>query len=156
VKLRLLLVGKPKDREIGRLHDRYAERIERMGTGFETVWVPEVTPGGKFSDDHVMEREARSLRERLDGSGGGSVIALDRRGQMLSSPELAERLQRWASPRATFIIGGSLGLDPQLLAGVDWRWSLSALTLPHELTRVVVAEQLYRALTLIRGLPYHK
>lgn len=156
MKLRLLLVGKPKDPDAGRLYDRYAGRIEALGVSCDSGWVPEVRAGGRFTDEHVRQREARALTGKLEGSGGGTVIALDRRGRMMSSPELARRLEVWAATRATFVIGGPLGLDEQFLAGADDRWSLSALTLPHELARVLVAEQLYRALTLIRGFPYHK
>ncbi len=72
--------------------------------------------------------------------------------------DLARRLERWETdgrPLA-FLIGGSTGLDPDLVAKADARWSLGPLTLPHELARVVVAEQLYRAGTIRRGEPYHK
>jgi 23S rRNA (pseudouridine1915-N3)-methyltransferase len=127
-----------------------------LGVPCETTWVPEIRPGGRYSDAHVREREASLLRERLKEAGRGKVIALDRRGQDLTSRGLAERLEGWASPLATFVIGGPLGLDDQFLTEADWRWSLSALTLPHELARVVAAEQLYRAMTLLRRIPYHK
>jgi 23S rRNA (pseudouridine1915-N3)-methyltransferase len=72
--------------------------------------------------------------------------------------ELARRLEAWmrdARPVA-LAIGGSRGLDPALVAAASDRWSLGPLTLPHELARVVVAEQLYRATTILRGEPYHK
>lgn len=154
MRLRLLSVGRPRDAEASRLHDRYAERMRRLGLRYESLWVPEVQPSGKYSDDHVREREAGHLRERLDRPG--KVIALDRRGTMLDSESLSRRLPGWASPQGTLLLGGPLGLHPTLLDEVDERWSLSALTLPHELARVVVAEQVYRALTLIRGVPYHK
>ena len=156
MKLRLLIVGKPKDPESGRLYDRYAGRIEALGVRCESSWVPEVRAGGRFTDEHVRQREARALAAKLDRSGGGKVIALDRRGRMLSSPGLARKLEGWAATRATFVIGGPLGLDDHFLTDADDRWSLSALTLPHELARVLVTEQLYRALTLLRGFPYHK
>jgi 23S rRNA (pseudouridine1915-N3)-methyltransferase len=156
LRFRLLLVGKPRERQAGLLHDAYARRIERMGVGYETAWVAEVAAGGRFSEEHALEREARLLGERLGATERGSSIALDRRGRMLDSEELARRLERWAVPVATFIIGGPLGLHATVLERADSVWSLSPLTLPHELARVVVVEQLYRALTLQRGLPYHK
>lgn len=156
MKFRLLLVGKPRDRQAAQLHDDYAVRIERLGVGYETVWVPEVSPGGRFSEEHALEREARRLCERLGGKGEGTSVALDRRGRLLDSRGLARRIERWAVPRATFVIGGPLGLHDTVLERADAVWSLSPLTLPHELARVIVSEQLYRALTLLRGLPYHK
>ena len=86
----------------------------------------------------------------------GKVVALDRPGEMLDSVALSRRLPGWATPQGTLLLGGPLGLHRELLDEADERWSLSALPLPHELARVVVAEQIYRALTLLRGVPYHK
>jgi 23S rRNA (pseudouridine1915-N3)-methyltransferase len=154
LKLRILSVGKPREREITALHDMYARRIETLGIGYETAWVAEVKQGGRYSDEHVREREARSLTEQLPPKG--TVIALDRRGRQIDSVALAQRLESWASPLATLVIGGPLGLHDRFLKDADWRWSLSPLTFPHELARVLVAEQLYRAATILRGLPYHK
>jgi 23S rRNA (pseudouridine1915-N3)-methyltransferase len=156
VRIHLLSVGKPRDREFGLLHDRYARRIGRMGVAYTTGWVPEVAPGGRYSDDHVREREARSLRDALEAAEPGTLIALDRKGRIRDSRQLVRLLERWATPRATFVIGGPLGLHPDFAAEAQARWSLSALTFPHELARVLVVEQLYRALTIQRGVPYHK
>jgi 23S rRNA (pseudouridine1915-N3)-methyltransferase len=153
VKIRLLSVGRPRDPELVSLHDRYAERIRRFGVAYATKWVPEVRAGGSFSDEHVREREGRSLIDQL---GRGRPIALDRSGTMLDSEGLAKRLEGWATPEATLIVGGPLGLHGDVLARSRERWSLSRLTFPHELVRVLVAEQLYRALTLQRRIPYHK
>ena len=100
--------------------------------------------------------EAERLRRRIPARA--RVVALAREGEGWSSAELARRFGRWQEegrPLA-FVIGGSTGLDPAFLAGADARWSLGPLTLPHELARVVVAEQLYRAGTILRGEPYHK
>lgn len=154
MKLRLLVVGRPRDDSLLPLHDRYGERIRRLGVPFEACWIPDVRPAGPNDARAAREREGRRIRERLDPPG--RVIVLDPRGEMLSSEGLARRLERWAVPRGTFIVGGPTGLDPALGDQADARWSLSALTLPHELVRVIVAEQLYRAITLLRGIPYHK
>jgi 23S rRNA (pseudouridine1915-N3)-methyltransferase len=86
------------------------------------------------------------------------LVALDERGQALSSPELAAwlgRAQREAKDMA-LVVGGDEGLDPAVLARAALVLSLSRMTLPHRLARVVLAEQLYRAFTLLRGEPYHK
>ena len=101
------------------------------------------------------QEEAERLRQRLPD--GATVVALARGGSGWSSEDLAGRLDRWrveARPVA-FVIGGSRGLAPGLISGAAERWSLSPLTLPHELARVVVAEQLYRGMTILRGEPYH-
>ena len=100
--------------------------------------------------------EERRLLAQL--TAGSRLVALARQGAAWSSEELARRLQRWtldARP-VVLVIGGSHGLAPTLIARASERWSLGPLTLPHELARVVVAEQLYRACTILRGEPYHK
>ena len=86
------------------------------------------------------------------------VVALDERGRQRNSVEfsawLGQRLQ--AGRDLSFLVGGADGFDPAVLQRADERWSLSALTLPHALVRVVFAEQLYRAVTLLDGHPYHR
>ena len=154
MKIRVLCVGKPRERGMVELHDEYAERIRRLGVEYETSFAAEVRADGRYSDDHVRERESRALLEALDGKG--ALIALDRGGRALSSEELAGCLERWAMPRAQFLVGGPLGHHPGLLREAGHVWSLSSLTFPHELVRVILAEQLYRALTILRGMPYHK
>ncbi len=154
MKIRLLAVGKPRDAAAITLHDRYAERIRKLGVEYRTEFVPEIRAGGRYSDAHVREREGRLLTDKL--TDRGTTIALDRRGRSLSSESLSERLQGWSTPVASFVIGGPLGLSDEFRDRADVSWSLSELTLPHELARVLLAEQLYRALTLLRGIPYHK
>jgi len=154
VRIRLLAVGKPRDAEAVALHDRYAERIRKLGVDYKTESVPEVRAGGRYSDAHVRQREGRSLADRF--TERGTTIALDRRGRSFSSESLSKRLEGWSTPIACFVIGGPLGLSDELRERADVSWSLSELTLPHELARVVLVEQLYRALTLLRGIPYHK
>jgi 23S rRNA (pseudouridine1915-N3)-methyltransferase len=154
VRVELLSVGKPKDRPSIELHDRYAERIRRLGLAYAATWVPEERAGARYTDDHVREREGRLLREALGPVG--VVVALDRAGEGLTSEGLAARLERWATPCLTLVIGGPLGLHRSVLERADHRWALSPATLPHELVRVLAAEQLYRALTILRGIPYHR
>ena len=86
------------------------------------------------------------------------VISLDRTGKTVDSAGLARKLRQLADTGrdATLVIGGAWGLSPEILKKSDWIWSLSALTYPHELARVIVLEQLYRAHTILRGEPYHK
>jgi 23S rRNA (pseudouridine1915-N3)-methyltransferase len=86
------------------------------------------------------------------------VIALCVEGKQWSTPELAQRLGQWRNEGRdiSFLIGGPDGLDPACLERAEFRWSLSALTYPHALVRVVLAEQLYRAWTILQGHPYHR
>lgn len=89
---------------------------------------------------------------------GALVVALDVLGQACSTKDLATRLVAWQleAKDLAFVIGGADGLAPELLKSADWRMSLSALTLPHALARVVLLEQLYRAWSLNNGHPYHR
>jgi 23S rRNA (pseudouridine1915-N3)-methyltransferase len=152
MRIRLLCVGKPRDGVAARLHDDYAGRLARLGVAYETDWVPDVKTGGRYSPEHAREREGRSLIERIPA--GGTVVALDERGESLTSRRLAEVVERWATPRATLIVGGPSGLHSLVLERADVVWSLSPLTFPHELVRGLIAEQLYRAVAIRRGLPY--
>jgi len=154
MKLALLAVGKPRDAALAGLHDRYVERIRRLGASYETASVADVPSGGQYSDEHVRERESKALLAAAEGYG--KRVALDRSGELLTSEELAAKLERWPQPSVAFLIGGPLGHAKALLERCEAAWSLSPLTLPHELVRVIVAEQLYRALSIRRGTPYHK
>jgi 23S rRNA (pseudouridine1915-N3)-methyltransferase len=147
-------VGRPRDPRLAALHDEWAERLRTLGIGYEAIRVPETRAGGRYSDAHVRARETRALLDAAKGPG--RAIALDPGGTSLTSEEFARRLPRWATPRAVFLVGGPLGLDPPSLAGVDLTLSLSRMTFPHELARAILAEQIYRAATILRGIPYHK
>ena len=152
MRLTLLAVGKlrPALREAA---DEYLRRLRRYADVVEI----EVREAGKAPNAEAGRRqEGTRLRERVPA--GALVVALDRQGQGWSSKELAARLDRWqaGSRPLALILGGSDGLDPDLLTTASMRWSLGPITLPHQLARVVVAEQLYRAFTILRGEPYHK
>ena len=152
----LLVVGKPRDADFDRLYQRYTSRIRKFGVTWDDAWVPETRAGGRYSDAHVREREAAALLSRVGDDGRGTLVALDPRGEPCTSPALARRVEGWMRPRLTLVVGGPLGLDPGVREKADATWSLSPLTFPHELARLIVAEQIYRALTIARGLPYHK
>jgi 23S rRNA (pseudouridine1915-N3)-methyltransferase len=154
MRIRFLVVGKPRDPEAETLLDRYVARSRQFGVTLTIRRVPEQRPGGRYSDEHVREREARSLLAEMDAKD--HVVAVDPRGRSMTSEVLAERLAAWARPRSTFVVGGALGLHESVRRRADFVWSLSELTFPHELALAIVAEQVYRALTLARGVPYHK
>jgi len=154
LRIRLLCVGKPREPLAAGLHDEYVQRLERLGIRYDAESVAEVKPGGRYSAEHVLEREARALLERVQAKE--TVVALNQRGDLISSRVLAERIERWATPGATLIVGGPTGLHASVMERADHTWSLSPLTFPHELVRALVAEQIYRAMTIRRGVPYHK
>ena len=133
--------------------DDYLRRLGRYGR-VEEFEVREASRAPTV--EAQREEEATRLRARLPGAA--TVVALTREGSAWSSEELARRMEGWrvAARPLAFALGGSHGLSAGFLAAASIRWSLGPLTLPHELARVVVVEQLYRAFTILGGHPYHK
>jgi 23S rRNA (pseudouridine1915-N3)-methyltransferase len=152
VEIQIVAVGKlrPYYRQAA---DDYSRRLRR----YTQVREEEVREASRAPSAAVQRaEEAARLEARV--SEASTVVALAREGVGWSSRELARQLERWmlqARPVA-LLIGGSQGLDPAVIARASARWSLGPLTFPHELARVIVLEQLYRAFTIWRGEPYHK
>ncbi len=149
---RLIWVGKTKNEQLRGLLGDYLQRLGRFVRC-------EVTELRESADERaVVAEEGKRILGAL--RPGGVTVLLDIEGQRAwSSPELAAQVERWQSEgvkEVAFVIGGHLGVAAQVQAKADVRWSLSRLTLTHEMARVVVAEQLYRACTIIHGLPYQK
>jgi 23S rRNA (pseudouridine1915-N3)-methyltransferase len=145
---------------VGRLRAAYREACDdylRRLARYARVEEAEVREASRAPTVEAQRaEEAERLRARLPG--GGTVIALARDGSPWTSEELARRMDGWrvAARPLAFVLGGSQGLSAGFLASAAVRWSLGPLTLPHELARVVVVEQLYRAFMIIGGHPYHK
>lgn len=152
--MQLTLVAVGKLRPVFRAAaDEYLRRLTRYGRITEI----EVREAGRAPNaEEGCRQEGARLRERI--GAGSHLVALDREGTAWSSEKLAARLDQWrlAARPVTLVLGGSHGLEPALLASCNERWSLGPLTLPHELARVVVYEQLYRAWTILHHEPYHK
>jgi len=111
---------------------------------------------GKVEPQRAMREEGERMLARIPPRA--RLITLEVGGRPWSSAELAEQLERWMMDgrEVCFVIGGPAGLAPEVLARAEQRWSLSPLTLPHALVRPVLAEALYRAWSIARGLPYHR
>ena len=150
---RLVAVGKPKEPLAAAVRE-YEQRAARYWP-LETAEVRE-EPARGASADAVREREAERLLERVPGSG--RFVACDEGGRTFSSTDFSAWMQREreSGRDVAFVIGGAFGLAPELRARAAMSLSLAPWTLPHELARLVLAEQLYRAGTLVRGEPYHK
>jgi 23S rRNA (pseudouridine1915-N3)-methyltransferase len=152
----MVVVGRDRRDPLVLVADEYLERI-RHYFPIELVEVREEPAKASTPVERVRLLEAERLERAL--APGELVIALDERGASLGSVELAEKLGRWAREglgSVALVIGGPNGLDPAWVARARERWSLSRLTLPHRMARLVLAEQLYRACTILRGEPYHK
>ncbi|MBP1475060.1 23S rRNA (pseudouridine(1915)-N(3))-methyltransferase RlmH [Frateuria sp. MAH-13] len=155
MRARLLAIG---ERMPGWVAEGFAEYRKRLSHELPLELV-ELKPGarGKGRDDaRAMHDEGVAILAAL--ARDTHVIALDGRGKTWSSEELAAQLANWrmAGRDLAFLIGGPDGHAPEVLARADQRWSLGPLTLPHMLVRLVLAEQLYRASTLLAGHPYHR
>ena len=146
-------VGRPKAEGIVVAIAEYERRAARYWP-LDVVEVREAGPRGGDADG-MRRLEGERL---LDGIGGGTVVACDPGGESLDSSRFAAWLQaqRERARDVTFVIGGAHGLDREVLDCAERRLSLAPWTLPHELARLVLAEQLYRAGTIVRGEPYHK
>ena len=138
--------------------DGYREYARRMPPelSFE---LHEVAPSKRTKRDQTergVEDEGRRLVAAIPG--GARVVALDERGARWTTLELAHRVERWMHEGRdlALLVGGADGLAPACIEAAEHRWSLSPLTLPHGLARIVAAEQLYRASTIIRRHPYHR
>lgn len=133
--------------------DDYVRRLRRYVTFREH----EVREASRAPGEAAQRaEEAERLSARIPETA--NMVALARVGSGWTSADLAKHLDRWlvAAKPLAFVIGGSQGLDGSLISRARASWSLGPLTLPHELARVVVVEQLYRAFTILRGEPYHK
>lgn len=104
--------------------------------------------------DSTMAREAEAIRELL--RPGERLVVLSEEGRTQDSLAFAEGLRDSGSGRLVFVIGGADGIDPTLKARASWLLSLSPMTFPHEIARLLLLEQLYRATTILQGGPYHK
>lgn len=154
MKLSIVALGHRMPAWVGAGYGDYAARLPREWPLELVELKPEARDRGR-SVGQLLASEAK----RLDSACAGStVVALDEKGSGWSTRELAERLDRWReSTRAlAFVIGSADGLDADFKQRAAARFSLSALTLPHALVRVVLAEQLYRAASLLGGHPYHR
>lgn len=151
--LALLWIGRRATGPWEELAAEYRRRIERFATLTEARIRPEE---GRAADrGRVLHREGERLREYL--RPGDTLIVLDERGRQLTSVELAGRLaDRGRVSRVVLVVGSDLGLDPAIVSQADEVWALSRLTLPHLLARVLVLEQLYRALDMAAGGRYHR
>jgi 23S rRNA (pseudouridine1915-N3)-methyltransferase len=159
LRIGIAAVGRMKQGPERELVARYLDRASAAGkplglTGFEVLETPESRAGAlplRKGD------EARALQALCPQ--GGVVVALDEKGKALTSQAFADQLRTWRDdgrPAVTFLIGGADGLDLKLVRSADLSLSFSPLTWPHQLVRIMLAEQLYRATTILSGHPYHR
>ena len=155
MRLRVIAVGTRMSGWVDAAFQDYARRL-RGAAALELVEVPVTRRNGSGDAMRATTAEAARILALLDARE--FAVALDERGQSYTTLQFSDWLarRRQAGEPVSFIIGGPDGLGPAVLARAQLQWSLSALTFPHGLVRVLLAEQLYRASTLLAGHPYHR
>ena len=153
MRIAIVAVGRLKS---GALADAFADYAKRLKAGRVELQMIEVEERRRLAGPELMAREAVLLSAAIPR--GARLIALDGRGKPLSSEAFAAQLGRWrdGGDALAFVIGGADGLDASLRDRADMILSLGAMTWPHLLARVMLAEQLYRAQSILSGHPYHR
>jgi 23S rRNA (pseudouridine1915-N3)-methyltransferase len=152
MRIRFIWPGKTRDEHLSALVGEYLKRLQR----FVRSEVVETREAGG-ADPARVEKETRRLLEAVPD--GSLMMLLDLDGHEWNSRELAAEVRRWENEsvkEVAIVVGGAEGFSAELPARAQKRWRLSRLTLTHEMARVLVVEQIYRAYTINRGLPYQK
>ena len=155
MKLSLWTVGKANESYV---KEGIAEFTKRLGRYFQAEWtiIPVPKNAGMLSEMDLKKKEGEIILQWLKPDD--YLVALDERGKSFTSEALAGFLQDRAmdsTKNIVFLIGGAFGIDEAVLQKAKLKWSLSALTFPHQLVRLILAEQLYRACTIIHNEKYH-
>jgi 23S rRNA (pseudouridine1915-N3)-methyltransferase len=158
-KVTVLCVGKLKERFYIDAAAEYCKRLQRH-CKLELLELPEYRLPDNPSPAEIqkaLETEAAAIREKLPK--GGALVAMCIEGKTCSSEALAQRMEDFAvsgKTQVTFLIGGSVGLDASLKTQADWKLSMSPMTFPHHMARIMLLEQIYRAYQIQQGTKYHK
>lgn len=155
MRISIIAVGNRMPAWVSEGVEEYAVRMPRE---IKLAWreIPLARRVSGERPEQLRDREGEQILRAIPG--GDRVIALDVKGKSFSTEQLARKLEQWqmSADNYSLLIGGPDGLSSQCLARAEQRWSLSPLTLPHPLVRVVLAEQLYRAWTITANHPYHR
>lgn len=159
MRVQICAVGRLKSGPEKLLLDDYLSRLDAAGRGIGITAMPvaEVEEKRRHEGAELMEREAALLTTAIPK--GALLVALDERGRVETSEAFAKRLGNWRDTGASdiaFVIGGANGLAPSLRENAAHIMAFGAMTWPHMLARVMLAEQLYRAVTILSGHPYHR
>ncbi|HEV2883502.1 MAG TPA: 23S rRNA (pseudouridine(1915)-N(3))-methyltransferase RlmH [Pyrinomonadaceae bacterium] len=153
MRLRVIWTGKTKDAHLRALIEDYSKRLSH----FVKFEISELRESSGTQGKAGIDRDSKRISDGLPD--GAIIVVLDAEGREWTSQELANEIQRWqdtGTKEVAFIVGGPSGVSEKISARANKRWSLSRLTLTHEMARLVMLEQLYRAYTIINGLPYQK
>lgn len=155
MKVSLLLVGKTVNKHFVDLIDEYAGRVKHY-IGFDIITIPELKNTKSLSVEQQKQQEGELILKQLQP--GDHVVLLDEHGKEYRSIEFSRYMEskmQVVSKRLVFIIGGPYGFSPDVYAKANEKLSLSKMTFSHQMIRLIFVEQLYRAMTIMRGEPYH-
>lgn len=155
MKILFLMIGKTVDKRLTTLIDEYAERVKHY-MPFDMEVIPELKNTKALSAEQQKEKEGELLQKQL--RDGDYIVLLDEGGKELRSIEFAvylEKKQSQVARRLVFVVGGPYGFSPTLYKLAKEKISLSKMTFSHQMIRLFFVEQLYRAMTILRGEPYH-
>lgn len=155
LKFRLITVSNKAPYWINEGFQEYAKRLSSI-MSFDVIEIPVEKRSSQKNIQPLIEKEGEKILATIKPQH--TIIALDVQGKMWSTEELALRLKSWQleNKNIDFIVGGPDGLSTECLKKAQIKWSLSPLTLPHLFVRILIAEQIYRAWTILQGHPYHK
>lgn len=155
MRIKLLAVGTKMPQWVTSGYQEYAQRMPNL-CQLDLVEIQAKKRGKNADTPRILRDEAIALQDAVPR--GALTIALDRKGKHINTEDLARHVQTWidASQDVAIMIGGPEGIDPNYLAKVQTKWSLSAMTFAHPVVRVMLAEQLYRAWSINANLPYHR
>lgn len=157
--IRIIAVGRIKEKPMQQCIQEYLKRLQPYART-EIIEVDDIAApqnNSEAQNEQVKVREGERLLARIKPED--YVILLDLQGKMLDSTGLANKLQdvfSYHSSNIDFVIGGSLGVSPAVIQRADFRWKISDLTFPHQLVRLMITEQIYRAFRILNHEPYHK
>lgn len=155
MKVNLLLVGKTVNKHFVELIEDYASRVKHY-IGFEINIIPELKNTKNLSIDQQKQQEGELILRQLLPSD--SVVLLDEHGKELRSVDFSKYLEQkmqTTNKRLVFVVGGPYGFSPNVYNRANDKLSLSRMTFSHQMVRLIFVEQLYRAMTIMRGEPYH-
>lgn len=155
MKVALVLVGKTVNKHFVELIDEYAGRVKHY-IGFDITVIPELKNTKSLSADQQKQQEGELILKQMQA--GDHVVLLDEHGKEFRSVEFSsymEQKMQTVNKRLVFVIGGPYGFSPDVYGRANEKISLSKMTFSHQMVRLIFVEQLYRAMTIMRGEPYH-
>lgn len=155
MRLHLIAVGSRLDAWVNQGYDEFAKRLP-VDCCLQLMEIPALKRGKNADIERITREEGRKMLAAIPKAA--LVVALDVQGRQYTTMELADKLAGWlqGGRDVALLVGGPEGLAPECVARAEEKWSLSKLTLPHPLVRIVVAEQLYRAWSVLNHHPYHR